>query len=851
MTLIIMTWVSLMLKMVAFDMDGTILNVPSSLQVIHDGKEVAAALYVPGALIQRLELLCQRGIKIGINSARSFERVMEPLRANDIFPHKEFPHFVIANQREIYVRDGAGFIPVLEWNNQFGRNGDAEIRRHVRGWVDEFQQEYECLADGSAIVCSTESSARRLADELSEIMAGEGLPFDIYRVQCQIFVIERNGCKGAALLRTAELFKLKADEVLAVGDSENDITMLDGRHGLRSATPSNAPFYIKEMVSANKGYVASASHGDGSAEIVGKLFSLPATSAQPVGEEGAMACLEGEIRNEASGEKMAARVIIRDSTGKYANCPYITCDDKLYHREFSGHKAWYDGSFRASVKPGVVALEASCGLEYTPVSEKLTLRAGETRKMAIVLKRASDMAGRGWHCGDLHAHPIHGNREVDFDISRAARAARAEGMDFVALTGDSSRRWDSGLKACSAAEVSGECERLSDGKFVCLWDQEVKFGRSFSHYLRLGAKDLLWSDEPMYAVADGTHTQNGIIVSTHPCVPQEGFCAKDLWLNLQIGAVDAFDIMTGGSSPWLGDGLWHDPFPVSLGLWFRLLNKGYRLPAVGCSDTLFDCYTGGEHFGVVRTYVMAERLDAAGILEGIRKGRTFVTTGPLVVFSIDGKLPGDELSADGSKRKVKIDVSLINVGDWKCAGNNISKVELIRNGETVGAVSPDKSAASLDWEIEEEGNCWYAARCFGPCQDIVAVTSPIYFLGRNPAMPVKVHSVSVHGWLEDAITGKRLQGVVEVWQGGVLRESVAVASGEFRCAVPPLARLRVTATGYQPKECSPLDDERLRKYINGLDVWKFADDSVADKIAGMLSEVQTIPCKLVASRGAN
>lgn len=833
--------------MIAFDMDGTILNVPDSLQVIRDGKELAAALYVPDSLIRYLDYLCNKGIKIGINSARSFENVIGPLTLNKIFPHKEYPHFVISNQQDIHLREGNAFKPLHEWNRQFGKKKDhgCETMRYVSEWAGRFREKYQCRESNNSILCFSESQAKKLSEEIRGIIAEMQLPLDIYREVNRIAVIEKNRCKGAALLHTAELFGLKAENVLAIGDSENDITMIDGRYGFRSATPSNAPYYIKEMILKNKGYVAKASHGNGSAEILEKVFSFPSPIKNAkVSSPDNTVCLQGEIRDKSTGIKIAAKVIIRDSKGKYVS-PYIVADNKLHHREFSGHKSWYDGSFKVKVPPGKTAVEISCGLEYKPVARTITLKRGENKKISVELDRRVNMSESNWYCGDIHAHSIHGNRELESDISSAAVAARAEGMDFIALTGDTTRRWDSDWKIYSASKLSGKCKSLSSKKFICSWGQEIKFGRSFSHYLRIGAKDLLWYDDAIYAVADSTRQQNGIIVATHPCEPLDRFCAKDLWLNLYVGAIDAFDIMTGGSSPWLNGAVWHDPFSISLELWFRILNKGYRLPAIGCTDTLFDCYTGGEHFGNVRTYVNIQNFDMDGILDGIKKGRTFVSNGPLVTFSIDGKTQGDEIKADGQKKKVRIDVSLVNVGDWKCKDGYISKIELIRNGKTVKSTSPGNSEISIEWEIKEKEGCWYAVRCFGPCPDIVAVTSPIYFSGRNLKEPAKIGSVKLEGSLEDAVTGKRIQGDIEVWYEGRLFKKITAKAGKFKFEVPPLARLKVTAPGYVADEYSPLDDERLRNYINGLDVWKFADDPVEGKIKEMLSEVQTVSCKLM------
>jgi hydroxymethylpyrimidine pyrophosphatase-like HAD family hydrolase len=60
-------------------------------------------------------------------------------------------------------------------------------------------------------------------------------------------------------------------QVLAVGDSVNDVSMLDGSHGFRAATVANAGAEIRELVRAGNGYVATRGNGHGVNEVIGRL----------------------------------------------------------------------------------------------------------------------------------------------------------------------------------------------------------------------------------------------------------------------------------------------------------------------------------------------------------------------------------------------------------------------------------------------------------------------------------------------------------------------------------------------------------------------------------------------------
>jgi hydroxymethylpyrimidine pyrophosphatase-like HAD family hydrolase len=80
--------------------------------------------------------------------------------------------------------------------------------------------------------------------------------------------------KGPVLAELARLWVIAPSEVLAIGDSHNDLSMLDGRLGFRSATVGNADGVIKEAVRRAGGSVASGHAGAGVLELLQSLDVL-------------------------------------------------------------------------------------------------------------------------------------------------------------------------------------------------------------------------------------------------------------------------------------------------------------------------------------------------------------------------------------------------------------------------------------------------------------------------------------------------------------------------------------------------------------------------------------------------
>ena len=109
--------------------------------------------------------------------------------------------------------------------------------------------------------------------------------------------------------------------------------------------------------------------------------------------------------------------------------------------------------------------------------------------------------------------------------------------------------------------------------------------------------------------------------------------------------------------------------------WFNLLNKGYYFPAVGSSDS--HVIDGGEP-GYSRTYVFYEEekeLNIDKIIDSIKKGKSFVTNGPLIDLKVNEKYSFGDLLTD---RDGKIDVEIkVMSAPWI----SVSEVRIIVNGE--------------------------------------------------------------------------------------------------------------------------------------------------------------------------
>jgi len=334
------------------------------------------------------------------------------------------------------------------------------------------------------------------------------------------------------------------------------------------------------------------------------------------------------------------------------------------------------------------------------------------------------------------------------------------------------------------------------------------------------------SSKPTYANFEShqlIHDQGGVACYSHPARwwmgawgGQGGYpkvdrmrisnMAVELPLDTLLGPTyDGLDLITGPGE--------FEANAKAFEIWSLLLNHGYRVAATGGSDSCFDRPGGGVP-GIPRTYVQVSgKFSLAKAARAIAAGRTFVTTGPLLVAALDGKPPGSEFSSGARVRALLIEA-------WASGRSQggLQRLEILRNGEVWRAfmLGAGRDSVRTNLNFVEHEASWYCVRAFGPDRQ-TAISGAFYFAGDGyrPPKPVRAQ---VFAQVVDAETGVRLPSVLtEVTFAGALpREGKGhrLPTGEARISMAGTARLRAEAQGYAPLTLSPfLDNPQLVRTI--------------------------------------
>jgi len=346
--------------------------------------------------------------------------------------------------------------------------------------------------------------------------------------------------------------------------------------------------------------------------------------------------------------------------------------------------------------------------------------------------------GGRWVSGDLHMHMNYGGAYRNTPKKLIAQA-EAEGLSVLhnLIVNKEQRIPD-------IEYFSGQLDPASTSSTL-LWHGQEFHTSSWGHLalLRLGKNILLpdYADYPRTAAAslfpsnttvlDLAHAQGATAGFVHLFdeVPDPGKDARlthTLPVDVALGKVDYIEVLGFADHR------------ATAAVWYRLLNSGFRIPAGAGTDAMANFAALHGPVGLNRVYVRV-REDAFVLdewLEGLRKGRTFVSNGPLLDFTLGGQLLGGEVTRAAGKHELEFSARLRSIVP-------LEHLEVVCNGEVKKeiALSGERTLADARGTITLDKSGWCLLRAWSqngthPILDIYpyATTSPIYVtVGGAPA----------------------------------------------------------------------------------------------------------------------
>lgn len=402
------------------------------------------------------------------------------------------------------------------------------------------------------------------------------------------------------------------------------------------------------------------------------------------------------------------------------------------------YSTYIPGETTIDLPLGNVYIEVSKGFEMEPVRKVISVKPS-TEEIVIKIDKVLLWRERGWVSADTHVHFL--------SPSTALLEGAAEGVNIVNLLASQWGELMTNVGDFDGKNTYGSKEAGGDGEYLVRVGTENR-QHVMGHISLLGYRGNIIAPMTTGGPAESAlgdpvgvlltewarqcKKQGGVVIVPHFPNPRLENAA-----SIVSGDIDGIEFC-GGINPY------------SLLDWYRYLNCGYMAAAVGGTDKM----SADVAIGMVRTYAhigTEMNFTYQAWMDSIRKANTFVTCGPLMQFSVEGKPPGSRIKMSSNGGTVNI--------SWKVASviMPMTKVELIINGEICESkpIGPDKDEGYRSVEINKSS--WIALLIRGhypdePKQEVIAAhSSPVMIDIEDSPLLAKTDALTILEQIEGAL----------------------------------------------------------------------------------------------------
>jgi len=453
-----------------------------------------------------------------------------------------------------------------------------------------------------------------------------------------------------------------------------------GRHGLLAILAATLALAVCVPADTTIDVVPSAGEGvmrlrvvDGADLVPARILLRDAVGAELV-PAGALTlvgdCRDREVEETVADVAASARVEFADAR--------------------TGSRQFYVAGPLASALPaGSYTMTGFRGPEYRLARQDFEILEGGETNVDLRLERWVDMAGEGWYSADTHLHVARPDGSRDGDL---LAWLGAEDLHVGNLL-----QWGNLAGFFNSAHADFDPVEGGSGSrpAILLPGQENPRTEFLGHAMGLGPRHAVnlsrdYFNYPRFAVE--LHRAGGLVGIGHA-----GEWGGDATVAL-LGTWDLLDFVEVFT--------FRTP---DYQYWYEALNAGLRVAATAGSD--FPCGGGGVPPGSPRVYARPDGpLDAGSWADAVRRGRTFVTNGPMLDLAVDGRDMGAELVLPGPG-----EVTVSGRVRFDPERETIRALDLLRNGEVieVHSVVTDPGEIAFTTTVRIQEASWLAIRAFG------------------------------------------------------------------------------------------------------------------------------------------
>lgn len=506
----------------------------------------------------------------------------------------------------------------------------------------------------------------------------------------------------------------------------------------------------------------------------GKLIPLPIREqhfSRPTG------VLKVRVVASDNGELTPNRVHLTAADGKF----YVPND--AYARASSqGDPIFHNpGSFEVVLPVGEVDLTVVKGFEFVPQEVSATIAVGAVSELTVTLVRMTDMAAKGWYSASTHVHANYGGN-LHNTLENLMMMSRAEDQDLVL---EQVANKDNRILDYQYFEPGGGAHSISEPDQIVVVGQEFR-PPFYGHVFMFGLREHLIS--PFVTGYEGTAIESLYPSNTDMFLKAKAQGAVTGYVHPFLGESDPLAGNLGGGKGFLVDAAlgttdaleWSDSSRAAFFPLYAAWNNGLRVTATGGEDSISSLQRS-KLVGSFRTYVYTGNagLTMEAWFAGLKRGRAFVSTGPLLELEVGTALPGDTVAVSAGGGTVELTGRLRSV-------TPLEEVLLVCNGEEEQRfpLRRNRNSLDIDYTLTVSRSGWCHLRTEGAREQrfpmdvdyAQALTNPIWFqVGDEPIRNPQSADYGVR-WID------KLQELAEAWPGWRSEAEKAHVFGQFEQA---------------------------------------------------------------------
>ncbi len=422
------------------------------------------------------------------------------------------------------------------------------------------------------------------------------------------------------------------------------------------------------------------------------------------------------IKDAATGEAVPARLEIQGADGSYHVARDALqvggdCDmsdqgagfvdlastlagfsDRIHNPYAMSTQFYSSGKSSIQLPTGPATIKVFKGPEYRVPVVTVEIPASGTVEHEIKFARWINMPQRGWYSADDHLHIPRPAIELNPYISKMMQAEDIHVANLLQM--GKVKNFKIALQ-----HAHGPDGYYQEGNYILAAGQENPRTHFLGHTITLGAPTftynpdkyliyrLIWQETVKHGALNGF--AHAFAPPSSPLAPHDGM-AVVLPHNV-LHFVEVLQFNRSGYDTW-----------------YDLLALGFRVTPTAGTD--FPCadqtLPGHERF-----YTKVEGpLTYPKWLKSVRQGRTFVTTGPMIEFRINGKDIGSEIVLEAATS-----VQIAGTASFDPEQDDLAFLELLHNGEVVDRFSRVRGEDKIDFGVSRQvdESSWFAVRGYG------------------------------------------------------------------------------------------------------------------------------------------